>query len=154
MREGEARGGAGGERGEVQGKVQSAVERETREGGVGPRPGGPACQSGEDGAHHGALRDRSETVRERTMGESLSVSIPIDGDHVRGEIFLEKSIQRGLQRRVEARDCFAFPVLAIATRRPPPRRVRDPEGDHPRDGIRPRRRYADAHRRRFGAPRR
>lgn len=69
------------------------------------------------------------------MGESLSVSIPIDGDHVRGEIFLEKSIQRGLQRRVEARDCFAFPVLAIATRRPPPRRVRDPEGDHPRDGI-------------------
>lgn len=64
MREGEARRRAGGERGEVQGKVQSAVERETREGGVGPRPGGPACQSGEDGAHHGALRDRSKTIRE------------------------------------------------------------------------------------------
>lgn len=48
----------------MQGKVQSAVERETREGGVGPRPGGPACQSGEDGAHHGALRDRSKTIRE------------------------------------------------------------------------------------------
>lgn len=70
MREGEARGGAGGERGEVQGKVQSAVERETREGGVGPRPGGPACQSGEDGAHHGALRDRSETVREVSVSSS------------------------------------------------------------------------------------
>ncbi|XP_076765419.1 uncharacterized protein LOC143432585 isoform X2 [Xylocopa sonorina] len=52
------------DRGKVQGKVQSAVERETREGGVGPRPRGPARQSGEDGAHHGTLRDRSEAVRQ------------------------------------------------------------------------------------------
>lgn len=69
------------------------------------------------------------------MGESLSVSIPIDGDPVRGEIFLEKSIQRGLQRGAEARDSFAVPLLPIAARRPSPRRVRDPQGDHPRDGI-------------------
>lgn len=69
------------------------------------------------------------------MGESLSVSIPIDGDPVRGEIFLEKSIQRGLQRGAEARDSFAVPLLPIAARRPSPRRVRDPQGDHPGDGI-------------------
>lgn len=69
------------------------------------------------------------------MGESLSVPIPIDGDPVRGEILLEKSVQRGLQRGAEARDSFAVPLLPIATRRPSSRRVRDPQGDHPRDGI-------------------
>lgn len=56
----------------MQGKVQSAVERETREGGVGSRPGGPACQSGEDGTHHGALRDRSKTIREVRPSSSLT----------------------------------------------------------------------------------
>lgn len=44
--------------------MQSAVERETREGGLGPRPGVAARQSGQDRTHHGALRDRSKTVRE------------------------------------------------------------------------------------------
>lgn len=40
------------------------MERETREGGLGSRPGGAARQSGQDGTHHGALRDRFETVCE------------------------------------------------------------------------------------------
>lgn len=64
MRQDEADGRSGGERGEVQREMQGAVERETREGGLGPRPGGAARQGGQDGAHHGALRDRSEAVRE------------------------------------------------------------------------------------------
>lgn len=69
------------------------------------------------------------------MGESLSVPISIDGDPVRGEVFLEESIQRGLQRGAEARDSFAVPLLPIAARRPPSRRLRDAQRDHPRDGI-------------------
>lgn len=48
----------------MQRKVQGAVERETREGGVGSRARGAACQSRQDGAYHGALRDRPEAVRE------------------------------------------------------------------------------------------
>lgn len=48
----------------MQREVQGAVERETREGGVGPRSGGAARQGGQDGTHHGALRDRFKTVCE------------------------------------------------------------------------------------------
>lgn len=55
---------SGGQRREMQRQMQSTVEREAREGGLGPRPGGAARQGSENGTYHGALRDRSETVRE------------------------------------------------------------------------------------------
>lgn len=64
MREDEASERSGGQRREMQGKMQGAVERETCEGGFGPRSGGAARQGGQDWTHHGALRDRLETVRE------------------------------------------------------------------------------------------
>lgn len=69
------------------------------------------------------------------MGESVSLQVPIDRHPLRREILVEKQIQRGLQRGAEARDRSAIPLLAIAARRTPARRLRDPQGDHPRDGI-------------------
>jgi len=48
----------------MSGKMPGAVERETRERRPGPRPGSAARPGSEDWTHHGALRDRSETVRE------------------------------------------------------------------------------------------
>ncbi|XP_076388668.1 uncharacterized protein LOC100879681 isoform X2 [Megachile rotundata] len=47
----------------MQRKMQSAMERETREGGVGSRSRGSTRQGGENRTDHGALRDRSEAVR-------------------------------------------------------------------------------------------
>lgn len=64
MREDEAGERAGGQRGEMQGKMQGAVERETREGGPGPRSRDATRQGGQDGTHHGTLRDRPKTIRE------------------------------------------------------------------------------------------
>jgi len=46
----------------MQRKMQGTVERETREGGISPCPGGTARQGGQDGTYYRALRDRSETV--------------------------------------------------------------------------------------------
>lgn len=48
----------------MQGKMQGAVERETREGRVGARARGATSQSRQDWTYHRALRDRSEAVRE------------------------------------------------------------------------------------------
>lgn len=64
MREDEADERSSGERRQMRRKMQGAMEREACEGRLGSRPGGAARQSGQDGTHHGALRDRSETFRE------------------------------------------------------------------------------------------
>lgn len=67
MREDEAAERSDGQRGEMQGQMQGAVEREACEGGLGSRPGGAARSGGQDGTDHGALRDRSEAVREVSL---------------------------------------------------------------------------------------
>lgn len=48
----------------MQGKMQGAVERETREGGVGTGARGATSQSRQNWTYRRALRDRSEAVRE------------------------------------------------------------------------------------------
>lgn len=112
------------------------------------------------------------------MGEGVSLQVEIDRHPLRRQVLVAEQIQRGLQRRAETRDRTAVPVLAVAAGRAAARRLRDAQGDHPGDGVvsirgrrpadatraitksrnsdfqRTRRRSADAHRRRFGAPRR
>lgn len=63
-REGETRRRQDRQRGAMQRKMQSAMERETREGGIGFSSRGAARQGGEDRAHRGALRDRPEAIRQ------------------------------------------------------------------------------------------
>lgn len=70
----------------MQGPVQSAVERETREGGLGPRARGAVGQGGEDESHLGALRDRPQAVRQvsprnrSALGNDMELSCLIPRD--------------------------------------------------------------------------
>lgn len=69
------------------------------------------------------------------MGESVSLQVPIDRYPIRRQVLLEEPIQRGLQRRIEARDRSPLALLAIAASRATSRRLRDAQGDRTRDGV-------------------